>query len=145
MKKWQRVLIGLLLLLNAWPFTLDRSTRGFAAGLVFALVGLAILFSALPPMRAFNWLDAIRTAAVAFYTAGVLFLYKQPVKLPWILAFAATLCLLFLPWRLRSPRRRAGDHARETLDELEAVEMISADEHVEAAKIIEQRVEDRSA
>lgn len=108
-------------------------------------LGWRFFFSALPPMRAFNWLDAVRTAAVAFYTAGVLFLYKQPVDLPWILVFAATLCLLFLPWRLRSPRQRAGDHARETLDELEAVEIISADEHVEAAKIIEQRVKDRSA
>ena len=142
MKSWRRVLIGLLLILNALPFTLDLTTRGFASGFAFALFGLAVLFSNIPPLRDFHWLDALRTAAAAVCTAGIVTLRGRAVAI-WLAGlYLALLLLLFLPWRLRTPRRRAADHAQETLDELTTVNLISDEERRAAEEALKERTKE---
>lgn len=143
MKNWRRVLIGTLLILNALPYTLDRSTRLFAPGFAFILAGLTVLFSHIPTLREFTWLDALRSAAAGACFAAVVFLYEKTVAVWIVLLSAALLLLLFLPWRTRSRQRLAADHALEDLDELRGADLISGTEREKTAEALERRVADK--
>ena len=108
---WQRVLISLLLIANAFPFTLDPSNRSFSLGLVFVILGLAVLAAPLPDGRSFTFLDGLRVAGIALCLAFFAFTYgRAPTGVSIALAVCGTVPL-FIPWRFREAKHPAREEA----------------------------------
>lgn len=94
---WRRALIGLLVMANALPYTLDPSNRKFAYGIVAVIIGLVILAAPLPSRR-FTFFDAVRVICSAVCFGLFVILYeKTPTAGSIALAIGGTLPL-FIPW-----------------------------------------------
>lgn len=119
----------------------DPNVNGFAPGFAFAIAGLTVLFSNIPPLRDFTILDAVRTTVAAICFAGIIFLYNKVVRAWMYGVFLLLLLLLFVPWRPKSRRRKAVDRAIDALDMLSEVDVISSSEHIEAARELERRAQ----
>lgn len=124
---WTRYLIGILLIVNALPFTLDTANKRFAAGLLFLIFGLAVLFTNLPPLRDFSLFDFIRTISAAVLGGVILFWGTAP-KTAVIVLSGCLVAVLFLPWRYPSKQQRAVAFASEAIDDLQLDDLITEKE-----------------
>lgn len=112
---WQRTLIGLLIIANALPYSLDVTNRMFGFGLVCAIIGLAVLAAPIPERKAFTFLDAIRVICIALcFAAFIVFYHRAPTAITIALAACGTIPL-FVPWHFRSAKdvTREIDNMRE--------------------------------
>lgn len=105
----RRSLIGALLLLNALPFTLNRSNRLFFGGLIFLCLGLLVLSGPLPADRRFTILDGVRWAAAAAMLCMYLMFYGREPSMLLSGLFALCALILVIPWRISGQRKRRAD------------------------------------
>ncbi len=128
---WQRVLIGLLLILNAIPFSLDITNRHFIVGLLFAVSGLVITFFPSVPDDGFSFWDLISVILAAAFAALVLLFFNKIPPFAVVLFSAGAIIFFFIPRRLRVWRTVVAISAHDVLCDLENAKIISNEEHRE--------------
>lgn len=99
---WPRILIGILLILNALPWTLGAASRP-AYGLIFLISGLVVLVCPFKiPERSFSFIDAIRTIISALLFVGLFFVNDANSMFLPLLLFSIGLLILFVPIKKHS-------------------------------------------
>lgn len=127
---WPRVLIGLLLLLNALPFTLRETGLRFAFGLILALLGLTVAFARIPDRTELTVLDRLRATSAACCCAAYIYFFDKLPPIEVIVFYLCLFAVMFIPWRFPTARMMAVARADQALYDLEAEKLISEPERL---------------
>ena len=126
---WQRVLIGLLLILNAFPFSLDNTNQHFIIGLLFAVAGLIVTFFPSVPDDGFSFWDLLSVTVAAVFAAIVIMFFNKIPPLAVVLFTAGAIVFFCIPRHLQIRKWFVAISAHDLLCDLESTKIITEAEH----------------
>lgn len=138
-KNWSRIVIGILLLLNALPFSGGRHIQP-VPGMLYIIAGWVVLswpvlaesfFGTSEDDKKFNFLDLVKAMVSACMFFAMLFARNSTQGILPIILFAVGLIILFIPSKALHNRPSYDEAALESLDTLRKSGAVSEAEYKE--------------